>query len=81
MFPPSPAFSDVCDHAKERSWAPHSELLLLGQLHGRQLHREVGKQDDVLHRICLRARHLTEDLPSQHFFSYINFTYIFPPSA
>ena len=69
------------DHAEERSWAPHGELMLLGQLYGRQLHREVGKQDDVLHRVRLRARHLTEDVSLQHFFSFINFPYIFPPSA
>ena len=47
------------DNAEERRGAPHGELVLLGQLDGRQLHRQVGEQDHVLHRLRLRARYLT----------------------
>ena len=46
------------DHAEERRRPPHRQLLLLGQRHGRQLHRPVGKQDHVLHRVRLWTRNL-----------------------
>ena len=61
----------MCDHAEEWGWATHGELVLLGQLHGRQLHRQVGEQDDVLHRVRLRARHLMI-CPTQAFVSLIH---------
>ena len=44
--------SDLCDHAEEWGRPPHGQFVLLGQLHRRQLHGQVGKQDHVLH--CLR---------------------------
>lgn len=51
-------FSDVRDHAEERCRSAHGQLVLLGQRHRRQLHRQVGKQNHVLHSLRIRTGYL-----------------------
>ncbi|XP_029985403.1 uncharacterized protein LOC115415883 isoform X1 [Sphaeramia orbicularis] len=47
----------MCCDAENRSWTPHSQLLLLGHNHGRQLHSQMGKPNHVLCGQCVRRGH------------------------
>jgi len=47
-------YRDLHDHAEERGWSAHGQLVLLGQHNGRELYSPVGEQDHVLH--CIRLR-------------------------
>ena len=52
--------SDVCDNAEERGGPAHCQLLFLGQRDGRILHRQVGEQNHVLHRLRLRTGNINK---------------------
>jgi hypothetical protein len=48
--------SDVHRNAEKRRWSAHSKFMLLGQQHRWQLHRALGEQVHVRHRLSLRPR-------------------------
>ena len=52
-------------------------LLLLGQRDGRELHREVGEQDHVLHCQCLRTGNVDQTVKSQFTFNKMTMTNLF----
>lgn len=47
-------YRHMCYYAEEWRRSPYCQLLLLGQHNRRQLHRQMGEQDHVLH--CERVR-------------------------